>query len=310
MNLSSGLQDFETAFARLAFDLAASTDPGQSMAALLAAQRAVLLEPIQPLVAVLASAEEDGAELEVHVPHGLEISRRIAPVISELLVEGVRNWKAHGKQSRAERKFSAKAEKCRIFLDVRLIAGGLSVAIHDDGPGLSPASIIERLKKAGRVSPSELSSLEIAAARGDVGDFIAWIFKDGTTTREALGADAGNGVGLSRIHRMAEELGGRASAGVSARLGGFVLSVELPCSLIGVSVESAGEGLVRRLSGDSALSGESGDFRLFYRIPAESRAWASQNFGGAPISWISLGPPATQGFGFRAIGLRSDPSDI
>jgi len=310
MNLSSGLQDFETTFARLAFDLATSADPGQSMAAVLAAQRAALLAPIQPLIAVLASVEEDGAELEVNLPHGLEISRRIAPIVSEFLVEGVRNWKAHGRQSRAERKFASKSEKCRLLLDVQMSAGGIKVAIHDDGPGLNPASIIERLKRSGRVSPSDLSSLESAASRGDIGAFIAWIFKDGTTTREALGADAGNGIGLSRIHRMADELGGRASAGVSPPLGGFVLSVELPCSLMGVSVAAAGDGWVRSLAAESLLSGDSGDFRIFYRIPTESRAWASQNFRGAPVSWISLGLPTPGGSGFRAIGLRSDSPDV
>jgi hypothetical protein len=310
MDLSSGLQDFETTFARLAFDLAASADPGQSMTALLAAQRAALLEPVQPLLSVLSAMEEDGAEVEVRVPRGIEVPKRIAPVLSEFVVEGVRNWKAHGKQSRAERKFAAKEERCRALLSIELRQGGLSLAFHDDGPGLNPSAIMDRLKRSGRIASSDLSMLELAGARGDLGPFFTFIFKDGATIREAPSLDAGNGVGLSRLESLVSGLGGRITAGTSPRLGGFVLSCEVPCSLIGAAVDGSGEGLVRVQGGDGAPSPDSGDFRIFYSIPPESRAWAGQNFGGVQVSWISLVTPSAGAPGFRALGLRSDPSDV
>jgi hypothetical protein len=310
MDHSSGLQTFETTFARLAFDLAAASDTTEAMTSLLAAQRSALLEPLHPMLLALASIRDEGAQLDLRLPRGLEVSRRVGPLISEFLVEAVRNWKAHGKQSRAERKFSAKDEQCRVDFSIEVTSSGLKLAFHDDGPGLNPSMVVDRLKRLGLVAGQELAALELAGVRGELDAIYPWIFRDGVTTRVQPGPDAGNGMGLSRIHKLCSELGGRTSAGVSARLGGFQLTMEVPCSLLGMAVEPLGGSLARELVGDGVPTDLAGEFRIFYRMPSESRAWASQAFGGVPVSWMSLETSGAERSGFKALGLRSDAANV
>jgi hypothetical protein len=310
MDHSSGLQSFETTFARLAFDLAAAADTTEAMTSLLAAQRSALLESLHPMLMALSAIREEGARLDLRLPRALEIPKRVAPAVSEFLVEAVRNWKAHGRQSRAERKFSAKEEQCRVEFMIELTPAGLKVTFHDDGPGLNPSMIVDRLKRLGLAAGRELASLELAGVRGELDAIYPWIFRDGVTTRAQPGPDAGNGVGLARLHQLCTDLGGRVTAGTSTRLGGFQLTMEVPCSLLGFGVEPIGASLARELVGDDVPVDPVGEFRIFYRIPSESRAWAGQAFGGVPVSWISLEVSGDQGAGFKAMGLRSDSADV
>lgn len=213
MSTSSGLKNFETSFARLAFDLAAAADSSEAMTALLAAQRSVLMQPMKPLLEVFSAAQSEGALVETRIPVGLEIPRRLAPAISEFLVEGVRNWKAHGKQSRAERKFAAKEEQCRLFFLLEVHPQGIRLELHDDGPGLNPSQVIERLRAAGTMNAAELAALEMAGARGEMAPIYPLLFREGVTTCEQAGWDAGRGVGLSRLEKLASDFGGHVSAG-------------------------------------------------------------------------------------------------
>ncbi|NDD92907.1 hypothetical protein EBZ37_12575 [bacterium] len=236
MSISAGLQNFETCFARLAFDLAAASNSAEAMNAVLAAQRATLMEPLLPYFSVVSFDEADAPVVEMRCPPGLEIPRRIAPAVSEFLVECVRNWKAHGRQSRAERKFAGKSETAKIFFSVSVSPYGLRLEFHDDGAGIRPEQILSIARTKGLLDADELSRLESAASEGTTSAFYYALFSDRLTTKATAELDAGRGMGLSRLRQLSKEFGGEVLASQSKPLGGFMLAFDLPCSLLGFQV--------------------------------------------------------------------------
>ena len=313
MSASLETRDLETLFARLAFDLAASTNPGASLSAVVAAQRSILLRPVAPLFEIFPSPSLEDLEIEVDAPLSLELPHSVASAISEFLVEGFRNWKAHGRQSRAERRFEDQSARARVLLSIRVGPSGILVELHDDGPGIHFQRLIEKAKKAGILSEADAAGLQDEVSRGNLQATTELLFRQGLSTRDEAGWDSGRGVGLSRIRQLARDLGGSASAGGSAPLGGFLLRLDLPCSLLGLAVEPLQGSIVRPVSPRRVPAGSEGAgvFRIFHRIPPESREWTRNTLGEDEIFWISLQPNHDpQAAGLQVVGLRLDAPDV
>ncbi|MBU6374494.1 MAG: hypothetical protein KGQ59_00705 [Bdellovibrionales bacterium] len=312
MGTLEGLQTFETCFARLAFDLAVSSNSSDAMSALLAAQRATLMEPVAPLLQVVAFPDADAPILEIQSVPGLEVPRRIAPAISEFLVESIRNWAAHGRESRAERKFAGKLETAKVLVSVSLSTLGIKLEFHDDGAGIQTKKVIAAIREKKLMTAEDLSKLELGVQRGEDSQLYSALFLDQLTTRETPGVDAGRGMGLSRLKSLSQEFGARISASRSKILGGFMISLDLPCSLLTCQVLRKTPQLLQPVS--SSRHGEPGlgaaEYRLFYRIPPEARVWSAQTFGVRDVYWMSLESGMGVGAEFKPLGLQLDSASI
>ena len=290
----------------MAFDFAAAADSSETMVALIAAQRAVLMEPLDHcLTAMDFDHESENPLVELDLPSSAEVPRRLVPVISEFLVEAARNWRAHGRQNRLERNREGKPERCRILVQIRVTAMGLRLEFHDDGPGISANTILDQVESSGSLQEWQLSSLRVEASRGNVAPVYSVLFRDGVTSKSEVDFTSGRGMGLSRLERLAAECGGQISASASKRLGGFLLSLELPCSLLGLGVVRQADRVFGLAKGH-----EISEAKLFYRLPVEASAWVAQSFGSSSVSWISLETRVTVGGIFQAQGLCLDSSDI
>lgn len=309
------LQVLETALARLTFDLASAANPSMAVMAVQAAQRSVLLAPLKKTFAVLdALRQRSDLGIEVRGTSSVEIPRRVLPVVSEFLVESVRNWEAHGYQGRAERKFASKSQECQVTLLVRLSDHGVVLEFHDDGPGLVPSQLLKRVREIGTLSESERARLAQIEASGDEAAFYSVLFADGVSTRSEATLGAGRGMGLARLSHLVAAFSGRVWAERSRLLGGFCLSMELPLELLGAWVdEGRSPGLCRVSDGEGTGDSSTSSWKVFHRLPAEARHWSAESFSGNVVHWVSLevsgavpaGPARPLGLAFVGLDLDS-----
>ena len=112
-----------------------------------------------------------------------------------VLVHVVRNAVDHGLETAEERAAAGKPAAALLRLSVAERAGGLVIAIADDGRGVDWDGV-------GR----HAAALGLAAATHE--DLVAALFADGVTTRESATATSGRGVGLAAVWHVVSALGG------------------------------------------------------------------------------------------------------
>jgi chemotaxis protein histidine kinase CheA len=123
-------------------------------------------------------------------------------LVREMAVQLVRNAVAHGIESPVTRTASGKAPEGKVEVALTRADEEWTLAVRDDGGGLSAARVRQRLLELGWYTPLQLESL---SERQIVGE----IFKPGFSTASALSVHAGRGVGLDLVHANVQRLGGR-----------------------------------------------------------------------------------------------------
>lgn len=294
----------EESLRRLRMDLAQGRDSRAAYQALNVAERSLLLFPLRPLLEELCEISADEAELVLELPEELEVPRQWEPLLREFAVESMRNWRAHGRESRAERKFLNKSEAYRVRLGVRLAQGRLMIQFDDDGPGIHPALVIQKAEDLGLFAPGERATVEEQLRKGNSEPVHQLLFKDGLSTRSSADLDAGRGMGLARLAQESSRLGARISAKSSSLMGGLCLLLELPCKVMGLRAQvlESAPGVSGVLCQPADARG-SGTFRIFSLAPQEAAAWNRDHFGGRKVSWISVEPNSAS---FVAAGLVED----
>lgn len=288
----------EESLRRLRMDLAQGRDSRAAYQALSVAERSLLLFPLRPLLEELCEISADEAELRIELPDELEVPRQWEGLLSEFAVESMRNWRAHGRESRAERKFLNKSEVYRISLGVRLAQGRLTVQFDDDGPGIHPALVLQKAEDLELFAAGERAAIEEQLRKGNSEPVHQLLFKDGLTTRPSADFTAGRGMGLARLAQEAGRLGARISARSSALMGGLCLVLELPCKVMGLRAQALES--VPGVTGILCQPAGVGSFRIFSLSPPEAAAWSRDHFGGRKVSWISVEPMSSA---FVAAGL-------
>jgi two-component system chemotaxis sensor kinase CheA len=157
---------------------------------------------------VLILAERAASDLgkQVHTRLVLENGAQDHPraqdeALLSLAVQLARNAVAHGIETPADRAAAGKAETGLITLTLaRRASNGLELRVRDDGRGLTPGPIRQRLLELGWYQPAQLDQLSDQ-------QILAHIFKPGFSTAAPGGEHAGRGVGLDLVQQEVARLG-------------------------------------------------------------------------------------------------------
>jgi hypothetical protein len=282
--------NLEESLRRLRLDLAQARDLRGSLDALVAAERALALFPLTSVVAEIIGTPE--TDFTVQIPSELELPKVWQPMVREFLFEGLRNWSAHGRESRAERKFQQKPDRARLLVECRILPGRVVLSLEDDGPGLQVTAVLSRAEELGLLRAGERRRIESTLESGDSSAIYELLFRDGLSTRKQADEMAGRGMGLSRLSFEANRFGASLRAEKSVSLGGLALRLELPCRIIGVragphSMSVSGNEIlsVERAAGEAASGSR---YRIFSLLPAEAAPWAREAFGNPKVAWVAL----------------------
>lgn len=295
----------EESLRRLRIDLANAKDLGASLQALNLAERALLFFPLEPKIREVFDFPTSGplagdVSARLEVPAGLEIPKIWESLIREFVTESLRNWRAHGRESRAERKFLNKPEAYRVLLRVWITSNSVVLSFEDDGPGLNPAQVFNRAEELALLVSDERRRLEEELRKGNAEPVYQLLFRDGLSTNLAPDEESGRGMGLSRLASESSRLGAWITAGKSSQMGGLALRLELPSKGIGLKVKMVN-------SSDELFTWEGVDdfspFKLFSKLPSENAAWARERFGTSSVGWVSVEPWVPGASGFRSGGL-------
>lgn len=161
-----------------------------------------------------------------------EILERLEAPLTHLL----RNALDHGLETPAQREAAGKPPEGFLKLEAWHHAGLLHLSVSDDGRGIDPERLRERIVTKG------LSSAEMAARLSEA-ELLDFIFLPGFSTSERVTEISGRGVGMDIVHKLAQDVGG--SVRIENRPGqGATFHLQLPITLSvlrALLVEIAGE---------------------------------------------------------------------
>lgn len=170
------------------------------------------------------------------VGEGTEVDRDILEKLDAPLTHLLRNALDHGIESPEERAAAGKPEKAVIRLEAAHRSGILMITVSDDGRGIDPEYLRERILEKGLATAEMIARL----TEPELMDFL---FLPGFSTMNTVTEISGRGVGLDVVHSMVHEVGGVVRA-VSRPGKGLTFTMELPLTLSVIRtflVEIAGE---------------------------------------------------------------------
>jgi two-component system chemotaxis sensor kinase CheA len=181
------------------------------------------LVPVEPVLDELAEhalllAEEQHKHLDVSTrAHGSQVERGVLDELREPLLHLVRNAVDHGIETADAR--DPKPRRARLSITAESNGPNVVFSVDDDGQGIDA----DRL--AARAVEKQLLSRE-AAARLTLRERHDLIFLAGFSTRDAVTAVSGRGVGLDVVRRKVEALSGSVALTTTVGVGTrFALTV-------------------------------------------------------------------------------------
>lgn len=218
----------------------------QVAAALAAGVRDALMIPLGEILEVFPKiardlAVETGKRVHVSLSGAdREMEKALVEQLREVLLHLVRNALDHGIETPEERLAAGKPAQGHLAISVTLAPGGrIAIEVRDDGRGLDREAL--RLSAAGL----GLLTADGAAALTD-SQALELAFRTGLSTRGAVSALSGRGLGLAIVRERIESLGGAVSLESSPGMGARIL-MTLPSrrtTARGVVVEAGGRVLV------------------------------------------------------------------
>lgn len=134
-------------------------------------------------------------EVDVNAPAGLRLDPRLWNPLCSALVHVVRNAVDHGLETPAQRMAAGKSPRPRLSASVSANGGAFTIEIADDGCGIDWAGV--RALAEARELPGETRA-----------DLVEALLSRGFSTRAAVTATSGRGVGLSAVAHEVRRLGG------------------------------------------------------------------------------------------------------
>lgn len=152
--------------------------------------------------------EDMGKQVEFNFQHkNLNlIVAHDAGKIRDICIQMIRNAIAHGIELPVERIMQKKPEKGQVSIQLLADKEKTELLIRDDGEGLSVEKIRLSLLKSGEFTQAQLNEM-------DNKSIIMSIFRSGISTAGELTEHAGQGLGLSVVKQVVNELGGRLTIG-------------------------------------------------------------------------------------------------
>ncbi|HMA95931.1 MAG TPA: chemotaxis protein CheA [Polyangiaceae bacterium] len=150
-----------------------------------------------------------------------ELDKAVVERLADPITHLVRNALDHGLETDEERRAQGKTEPAAICLTAHHAAGGIVIAVSDNGRGLDTRRIREKADSIGLTTPTEtLSDQQVHAL----------IFEPGFTTAERVSELSGRGVGMDVVSSCIDSLHGTISI-VTAPSRGTTFEIRLPLTL-------------------------------------------------------------------------------
>jgi chemosensory pili system protein ChpA (sensor histidine kinase/response regulator) len=153
-----------------------------------------------------------------------EIDTGVVERLVDPLVHLVRNAVYHGIEPAAVRRVQGKPQAGTIYLHAAHRGNSVLIEVEDDGAGLDIAKIKAKAVKLGLVRQDVVETLPES-------EVIKFIFLPGFSTAEAVGDQAGRGVGMDVVKRVTETMNGHIEV-ESVRGQGTKFTMHLPLTLL------------------------------------------------------------------------------
>jgi two-component system, chemotaxis family, sensor kinase CheA len=165
----------------------------------------------------------------------VRLDRRVLDELRAPLLHLVRNALDHGVEPAEARRAAGKPREATVELRVEARGDHVSIAVRDDGAGLSPERLRAAAARRGLVTEAEAARLSDAEAA-------RLAFQPGLSTAVELTAVSGRGVGLDVVAEAVRRLGGAVDVSFERGRGTtFALDVPLTAAgAAGVLVRAAG----------------------------------------------------------------------
>ncbi len=152
-----------------------------------------------------------------------ELDRQMLDAIKDPLTHMVRNSCDHGVETPEDRQAAGKKGNGTVTLAAYHDSGHIVITITDDGKGLNPEKIRQKILENGLASPEE-------AAEMTNKQLFQHIFHAGFSTADKVTAVSGRGVGMDVVRRNIEKIGGHVEL-ESTPGEGSCFTIKLPLTL-------------------------------------------------------------------------------
>lgn len=157
------------------------------------------------------------------VGQATDVDRDILEKLESPLTHMIRNAVDHGIELPHERKEAGKKEQATIRLEARHRAGTLAISVSDDGRGIDPERVRQKIVDRGMVTP------EMAVSLSET-ELLEFLFLPGFSTAANVSEYSGRGVGLDVVQEMIRVVGG--TVRITSKLGiGTTFHLQLPITL-------------------------------------------------------------------------------
>ncbi|MCH9844750.1 MAG: chemotaxis protein CheW [Alphaproteobacteria bacterium] len=152
-----------------------------------------------------------------------ELDRQVLEIIKDPLLHMIRNSADHGVETPEVRALAHKSEQGNINLQAYHEGGHIIIKIADDGAGIDPNRIRQKLIKNHIVSENEANALSDAQLN-------AYIFHPGFSTADKVSSVSGRGVGMDVVKTNIDKIGGTIE--LHSLLGrGTTFTIKIPLTL-------------------------------------------------------------------------------
>jgi two-component system chemotaxis sensor kinase CheA len=154
---------------------------------------------------------------------GTEADKTIVDRLFEPLVHLVRNALDHGIEGPAQRLAAGKPETATLSIEASRIGDRFMVEVADDGRGIDPGVVRQKVSEKRMMAPEELAALTDEQV-------VEMVFAPGFSTTSEISDISGRGIGMDVVRSTVEQIGGRVSLRSKAGTGTTV-QIDLPTTI-------------------------------------------------------------------------------
>ena len=130
-----------------------------------------------------------------------ELDKMVIEKISDPMIHIIRNAIDHGIENSADRKNAGKPEMAKLIIEAYHESNHVVIEVTDDGRGIDPKNIKEKVLEKKLMDPVELDRLMDR-------DILSLITKPGFSTTDKITHTSGRGVGMDVVKKNIEKLNG------------------------------------------------------------------------------------------------------
>ena len=132
----------------------------------------------------------------------VELDREMIELMRDPLVHIVRNAIDHGLEAAPERRAAGKRETGQLLVAARQSGNQIVIEIADDGRGIDVARLVAKARDRQLYTAAELAAMSDKQR-------LELVFEPGLSSRDAVTAISGRGVGMDVVRANIEQIGGR-----------------------------------------------------------------------------------------------------